>query len=359
MKNVMIITRNLKAGGAERVISLLSNNFCKNGLNCTILMLENEEIFYEINDQIELVPIEEKSRNKIIDKIKRYQTVRRYVKSEKPDIILTLPEEIGIFVLLSLVGIDIPIVVSERNNPWVMPWKKTTRILRKVIYPFAAGFIFQTEQASSFFPRYIREKSIVLPNPLELEKIPTPYNGERKKIIIGVGRLEKQKNFALLIEAFGKFYENHTDYSLKIYGEGSLHDELETLAGSLLPQYAYSFPGKSSNVLKEINDCSIFVLSSDYEGMPNALIEAMAMGVPVISTDCPSGGPARLINNGENGLLVPVRSISKLHEAMCLIAENEDYSRKLGINAAKIKQVFDSEVISRSWRDYLEKTYKK
>lgn len=358
MKKLMVITRNLKAGGAERVISQLVNNFCEEGIECIIVTIDDAHIFYTIDPRVKIYSVGKKSDKLYIDKFLKYKAVRKYAISEKPDVVLALPEEIGIFVIPALLGTGIPVVVSERNNPWVMPWKKETRLMRRLFYPFAAGFIFQTDQAASFFPKYIQKKGIVLPNPLDLVRIPEPWREKRRKEVVGAGRLEKQKNFKLLIQAFAQFYRNHPDYILTIYGEGSLRKELEELAASILPEGVYRFPGNVPNLLEQINGAAMFVLSSDYEGMPNVLIEAMAMGMPVISTDCPSGGPAYLINNRENGILIPVGDVDSLCKAMCKIAEDPEFSQCLGKNACLIKKKLDSAIISKKWREFLSSVAK-
>ncbi|MGH4140378.1 glycosyltransferase family 4 protein [Clostridium sp.] len=354
MKKLVFVTRNMMAGGAERVISQLANNFSRAGIQCTIVTLDNEEIFYQLDRTVKVHTIGRMSSNSYTDKFLKYKQLRLYINHEKPDIVLTLPEEIGIYVIPTLIGTNIPVIVSERNNPWVMPWKKVTRFMRKLFYPFASGFIFQTEQAASFFSLNIRTKGIILPNPLDLERIPEPWEGKRRKEIVGAGRLDKQKNFPLLIRAFSKFYKNHSDYVLTIYGEGSLKKELISLAASLLPKDVYDFPGSTRNLLEQMRGASMFVLSSDYEGMPNVVIEAMAMGMPVISTDCPSGGSAELIDNDKNGLLVQVDDVDALTEAMCKVAESKELSEKLGENAKEIRERLNCNVVAEKWRYYIE-----
>jgi glycosyltransferase involved in cell wall biosynthesis len=358
LNHLAIVTRSLQAGGAERVIAQLVLYLVKKNTKCTIIIL-NEKIFYSIPSQADIYTIGQKSKNKYIDKLIRYKKIRNYIKRLKPDVVLAFPEDVGIFVIPALLGTRLPVVVSERNNPWVMPWKKGTRLMRKLFYPFAAGIIFQTEQAASFFPRHIREKGIVLPNPLDLTRIPKPWAGARRKEIVGAGRLDKQKNFPLLIRAFARFHVQHPDYTLTIYGEGPLREELEKLASSLLPKDSYRFPGVTTELLERMRGAAMFVLSSDYEGLPNVLIEAMAMGLPVISTDCPSGGPANLIEDGRNGLLVPVGDENALYKAMSSIAESEELASMLGENALKIKEKLDAAVVAERWRNYLGEVAKK
>ncbi|MCX7883739.1 MAG: glycosyltransferase family 4 protein [Caloramator sp.] len=354
MKKIIFVTRNMKAGGAERVIAQIANNFSRLGIQCMIITLDNEEIFYQLDYAVKVHSIGRLSNNLYLDKFLKYKELRRYINANKPDIVVALPEDIGIFVIPALMGTNIPVVVSERNNPWVMPYKKITRILRRIFYPFASGLIFQTEQAASFFPKNIRKKGIVLPNPLDLERIPEPWRGERRKEIVGAGRLDKQKNFHLLIRAFAKFYIKHPDYILTIYGDGPLKNELINFASTLLPKKAYNFPGRTKELLEKMNGASMFVLSSDYEGMPNVVIEAMAMGMPVISTDCPSGGPAYLIKNGINGLLIPVNDVDALTEAMFKIVDSEELANKLGENAKGITERLNYNIVAEEWRNYIE-----
>lgn len=348
--NITVVTASMGAGGAERVIAQLLKEWCANGVECTLITLNKAPIFYPLPKQVEVLEIGVLSKKHYIDKLKKYVQVRKLIRKIKPDIVLALPEEIGIYVIGALLGMNVPVVVSERNNPWKMPYKKASRIVRKLMYPFAEGFIFQTSFAASFFPESIQRRGIVLKNPLDLARIPNPYEGTREKIIVGAGRLEPQKNFKLLIDAFSLFYKKHSNYKLVIYGEGTMRNELETYAAVRIPQDAYAFPGNVSNLLDRINSCSAFVLSSDYEGMPNVLIEAMAMGVPCVSTDCPSGGPKELIKDGINGFLVEVGDRDTLVQRLdTLVSGVGIYSE-----AQQIKEHFNSKRIANQWLAYLK-----
>jgi glycosyltransferase involved in cell wall biosynthesis len=176
----------------------------------------------------------------------------------------------------------------------------------KYLYKKADGFVFQTEDAAKYFEGIIKCDSKIIPNPINPKFIKEPYKGEREKNIVTVGRLESQKNQKMLIEAFGKIESKYPEYSLLIYGDGSKKEELQDLIKEKGLENKVILKGKIDDVENVIDKAKMFVLSSDYEGMPNALMEAMALGLPCISTDCPCGGPRYLMENGKSGLLVPV-----------------------------------------------------
>lgn len=349
---IVIVTRNMMGGGAERVIAQLADYFVNHEKECIIVTIDENEVFYQLDPRIRLIPVGKKHGNKLLDKWKRYREVRKIVKREKPELVLSLPEEIGIYVLAALLGTGVPVYVSERNNPWVMPDVKLTRILRRLMYPFAKGIIFQTEMAKSFFPKYIQKKSVVLPNPVDGSRIPQPCEGEREKVIVGAGRLFEQKNFPLLIRAFSLFAGNHPEFILRIYGEGYMLEELQTLVRQLKLTGRVEFPGKTPKLLEQMNPCAMFVLSSDYEGMPNVLLEAMCMGMPVISTDCPSGGPRELIVDGVNGFLVPVGDVTAMYQAMEACHQAE-ISQKLSENAYLLRRKLTDPSVFARWYSYL------
>jgi len=346
-----IVAKNMMRGGAERVIFQLIQYMLAQGHRVSLILVDDRPIQFDIPEACHVTVIGQQSPSAWKDKLLRYRQVRRTVKAHNCEIVLSMPEEIGIYVLPAMLGTGIPVVVSERNNPWVMPNKKITRILRKMVYPFADGLIFQTSFAASFFSEKLRKKGIILPNPLDLKRLPPEYTGQREKVIAGAGRLAPQKNFKLLIDGFSVFYQKHPDYRLVIYGEGSLREELTAYAARRLPEGICSFPGNVSDLPEHLNSVSAFVLSSDFEGMPNVLIEAMAMGVPCVSTDCPSGGPKELIENGVNGFLVPVGDAEALAQSL------EKLVTETGVhpNAQEICRRFDSLIVAAQWEDYLKK----
>ena len=265
-----------------------------------------------------------------------------------------MPEEISVKAIPFLIGLNIPIVVSERNNPWVMPRNKLNRILRKIYYKKVDGIVFQTNMAKSFFSKEIQKKGKVILNPLDYKRLPKEYEGPRRKVICGVGRLVEQKNHKLLIRAFSIIQKKHSDYKLVIYGDGHLKEELEQYAKDKLVSGSYEILPATNEVLNKINDVSIFVMSSDYEGLPNALIEAMALGLPVISTDCSSGGPRALIQNYKNGILVEPKNEEDMALAINELINNKKLADKLGRNAKKIKYRLEEENIMSQWEEFFK-----
>ena len=353
VEKIAIVTRNLHSGGAERVIAQLVNEWSKNGILCYLVLLDKSEIFYKIDNKVKIIELGKQSNNLYINKILIYKMVRETLIDLKPDIVLSLPEEIGIYVIMACIGTNLPIVVSERNNPWIMPYKKASRLIRRISYLFVDGLIFQTDNAKNFFSRKIREKGIVLPNPLDLSRIPEPFEGIRKKRIVAAGRLEPQKNFPLLVEAFGEFVKIHPDYSLSIYGEGSLRDRIQEIINKKGLEQVICLEGNSKNLLEDIKDASVFVLSSDYEGVPNVLIEAMASGIPVVSTDCKPGGAASLIDNYDNGIIVPTNQVHELANAMTYMIEHPNEAAQMSKKAMLIKEKVNSKKVSSHWLAFL------
>lgn len=354
MNKLLIVTHKMSGGGCERVIAQLLNCFARDGIECKLVTECGVPSFYDLPESVEQIYLTF-DQNLPARKIpKAYRKLRKLVKQEQPDVVLAMPEKVNVWTVLFLLGTGVPVVVSERNDPHRHPESRVKRILRSLLYPFARGFVFQTKEASRYFSRGIQKRGIVLDNPLDTSRIPARFEGERRRTVVAAGRLHEQKNFDLLIRAFARFYKTHHDYSLVIYGEGPEKDRLLKTASRLGIAGAVELAGQSKTLLTDINDSGMFVLSSDYEGMPNVLIEAMACGLPCIATDCPIGGVRSLIASGENGHLIPVGDEDALFEAMSKLADDESYAAWLGQHAAGIRTRLDETKVAKQWREYLE-----
>lgn len=363
MKKIMFYTMSLEKGGAERVISNLANELIKK-YKVTIVTNIKSESEYKLDSSVKHIKIDkttsEKKINKIIKKIGYYRTKKlcQIVEQEKPDIIIAFLPEPSFRILKLKNKIKTPIIISDRNDPNIEYKGIVLKNLMKKRYKKADGFIFQTKEAKEYFNSIIKCKSEVIYNAINKEFIIENPTEKRKKTIVSVGRLEKQKNHKLLIDAFEKFNKKDSSFELEIYGEGKLQGELKKMIESKGLNLKVHLMGKTDNVKKSISDASMFILSSDYEGMPNVLLEAMSMGIPCISTNCPIGGPKSIIKNEENGLLVETNNSEQLCEAMIRMSKDEELLKRIYDNHKAFLEEFDEKTIYKKWENYIENMIK-
>ncbi len=255
---------------------------------------------------------------------------------------------------MATLGIRKVALASERGDP--RSYSFIWRLLSKMIYPRYDGIVFQSDAARKCFGKRVKSRSIVIPNAsfLKDESI-TSYSGGTKDQIVSAGRFVPEKRFKDLIEAFAIVAEKLPNYELVIYGDGPLRSELNALIGSLGLSGKVALPGYINNVATLFLESKAFVLSSSSEGMPNVLLEAMSIGMPVISTDYGPGGIEALIENGVNGLVVPVGDLEKLADAILFMLTDRDAAMTMGNEALRIKDQFDPRVVGKKWVEYLQR----
>ena len=324
MKIVFVIP-DMPGGGTERVVALLSNEYAKKGHSVSIMLFAGKETAYALDDRIEVISMAGASSGSLRIRMKRLKNMREYFKRQKGCLIYSFSTIGTGFVVLSTVGLSRKMLVSERTDPNSCDHKP----YRNFFYRFAKVLVCQTREAADSFPGYLRRKTMVIPNPVDSKGLPGVYRGERKKKVVSLGRLEYPKNQELLIEAFEEFHKKFQEYTLHFYGKGTKEGILREMAAEKHLEDAIVFHGFCPDAAGEIVDSAMFVLSSDYEGVSNSMAEAMAMGIPVISTDCPPGGCRAYIENGRNGLLVPVGDAHALADAMKKVAEDRELAEKL------------------------------
>ena len=227
--------------------------------------------------------------------------------------------------------------------------------MKKNITYYAAkkcnGFIFQTEGIKKTFPIKVQKNSIVISNAISNKKVYDIYVHNKENVITAMGRLNSQKGFDTLIKAFSIVNKKNSSYILKIFGEGSDRDTLQNLIDNLNLHDYVQLCGTKSDAINDVANSKIFVLSSRYEGMPNALIEAMAAGTACISTDC-KFGPSELINDGKNGLLIPVDDVRTLSEKILFLIKNDSARENIEKEAMKIRKKLDANTIYKKYYDY-------
>lgn len=396
-KNIMMVMPVMKGGGAERVAAQLMNEFYRNGHNVRFLLTSSyadEIIRTDLHPEIPLVLMQEELKYKgeaffasvsrklasifcrlyeAADKSvpanfarwsfmtqygKEVKSLREIMKAEPDMTVIAFLQPAIPMVALAGQGLANKMVFSERGNPQrLMKHRYGRNFIERYYDPFSHG-VFQTQDAKNTYPNRIATKGVLIANPLKVD-LPMPYDGERRKTITTFCRISKQKNLPMLLKAFAKLHEEYPEYTLKIIGD-ALNEEGEMVLDELhqlIRQYELNdkviFEPFSKQVHHEILQDAMYVNSSDYEGMSNAMLESMAIGLPTICTDCPIGGAKAMIQDGENGMLVPVGDETSLHHAMKQIIEDGNFASKLSNNGRKIRDKLSLENIAKEWLELM------
>ncbi len=363
MKKVAFHLNCLAYGGTERVVSNLANRFAKEGYETIVATEWREKREYSLDSAVrrEIVGIDEKGeegkRGRLWKICQRHLRLRAFVKKERPDVLLAFGRKANYRSLLATVGMKQKVVVSVRTDPTGHYDRLSDRIQIPLLFRRAAGFVFQTVGQRDFFPAFVREKSVLILNPIHEKYLSAKRPASTEKTVAHSGRIQGFKNHEMLIRAFWRTHEKHPEYVLKCYGPdtgvGALQ-RAQACARELGAQEFVKFMGPCDDLEKQLPKAEIYAFSSDWEGLPNALMEAMAMGMPVVATDCPCGGPATLIRDGENGLLVPVGDEEAMANALCRLMDDPALARRLGENAKKIRDLASEDAVFARWRDWLE-----
>lgn len=366
VKSLMFHINNLSMGGAERVVINLSYQFTKLGIKVFIATNCYADEEYPLPDGVTRIHIgllegEEKlSRRK--KQFLRKDRLTRAIKDNKPEVVLSFCRNSNYRAVMAGRSARVPVIVSSRSNPAVDYAGKKQKLLSSYFYGKAAGAVFQSEEAKSFFTKKIQSKAVVILNPLNEKYLNCKKADKRRKAIVTAGRLDEAKDQITLIKAYERLMDDYPEYTLEIYGGKSVDNtwyQLKEYVESHKLKDKVLFMGNCSELEKKMFDGAVFVLSSKYEGMPNALIEAMAMGIPVVSTDCPCGGPAILIKNGVNGYLCKVSDEADMEGAIRKYLENPDRAEEMAKEAMSVKEKMLPENIAAKWLEYIDKCLSK
>lgn len=329
---IVFITPNMTGGGTEKVISLFANEYVKRGIEVAIMMFAGDKCAYPLDERVELVCVSPQSHGSARVRLERLKNMRAYFKKNEGCHIFSFCTMGTVFGGLAITGLRCPMLVAERTDPR----SSGHDLIRNLAYRRAKQLVVQTEESLNYLPSSFRKKAYRLPNPVD-ETVPLPFEGIRSKRVVYLGRLEPEKNPLLLLEAFARFEKEYPEYQLEYYGAGSLEEELRRRAKELRIEGKVVWHGFRQDAKQRITDAGMFVLPSNYEGISNAMVEALAMGLPVIATDCPIGGAASYIHDGENGLLVPIKDAEKMAEAMKRLAGEPGLAAKLSENARRLR----------------------
>lgn len=347
---ILFYINTINHGGAERVIVNLANAFSKE-YHCVLVTSYKSDWEYSVNINVKRIILCKKTQKSFLRRnIELTGKLRKVIISEKPDVTISFMAEPNFRNIIATARLKIPTVISIRNDPEKEYPTVLFELAAKLLYPLATRIVFQTEDAKNWFPKSIRRKSHIIYNPIDNVFYENRYDGIRKNIVT-TGRLVAQKNHKMLIRAFAEIVKYVPD-NLIIYGDGELRNELETYVKKLDLSERVLLPGTTKDVTQAIRKAKLFVLSSDYEGMPNSLMEAMALGVPCISTDCPCGGPRMLL---KGKCLIPVKDYKSLGEQMMNILLDKQQIIELSNYAISCAEQFKSERVYKEWNSVLGK----
>lgn len=361
MKRIVFVIDRLSTGGAERVAAAVANEISnrKEYETYVITYADKEEKEYYLSERVVRYAISKVNYGRVRTIAYKYRTLKKLLAEIDPYCVcsLTIPKT-NVVLMSATRNRKYPIILSERNDPARFPVEKSMRIARTLMYEKCDGIVFQTYGAKSYFSESIKSKSAVIPNPLTAS-LPERYTAERERIIVNFCRIEPQKNLKLLIDAFRLIAEEFQDYTLEIWGEGSQKEELQHYVNANGLSGRIRFHGYSGDIHNQIRNASLFVSSSDYEGISNSMLEAMAIGLPVICTDCPPGGARATIEDGMNGRLVPVGDENALAEAMRDLLSNPTKLDAYGKRASELREKLRADIIAQEWVDVIEEVRKK
>lgn len=357
MKNCLLYVSCMQRGGTERMVSVYTKRLLEKGCQAAVLTNFRVGDEYELPEDAPRLNLQERIRvsgNRALNYIRRLREIRGICKSRGAEVAVAFGKSNALRLLLACAGLKTKVIIAVRTDPAAEYGGRAEAWLMKKLFALADGFIFQTRMQRDFFGRRIAKKSAIVPNSIEESFLQERYTGERENKIVSVGRLHAIKNHKLLLRSFARIAARTPETELVIWGEGSFRRELEQEIVRLGLQGRASLPGTVDDVAEQIKKAAVFVLSSDREGMPNALLEAMALGVPSISTDCPCGGPAEIIQDGKNGYLVRVGDEERLAERMIKLLSDKELQESFSTAAVGVRRRFSEKNTFDRFYEYLE-----
>lgn len=353
---IVFVQAGLGAGGAEKNIAAIARHRAAHGDDVHVLSmsLPPEGTYFTHSEQVTIHIMPDGGQGRLLQ-LRRLFYIRRMLRRLAPDLVISFLTKINVLVLCAVPERGFPVVASERNNPEVQRKHPLWRHLNEFALGRADKIVMLTERARSILPEKLKLRSEVIYVPCA-PPANIRYRNREQAQVVAVGRLDHQKGFDLLIEAFAKVHRDNPHATLTIYGEGKERSRLAALIEELHLQDVVKLPGLTSGSGDWIEQGDIFVFSSRHEGFGNALAEATAAGMPSISFDC-DFGPSEIITHGETGLLVPLGDVKKLADAILELLSDQELQRRLSQSARmRNSKLFDPELILAQWDDVIRNT---
>ncbi len=344
---IMMVINDLRCGGAERVFVYIADGLSQHFDVHVINTMGQYYDFFSIQ-KAKYHSVEKLYGDPHLRHLKRVAKLQKLYDDIMPDVIIAFLDEAIAYA--GSIARNCPLIVSERNDPNHANDDEIIEVGRRETYNNCELIVVQSTDAEKYFSDFKCSSQIIkIVNPLAIMGDIVPYK-DRKNEIVAVGRLSEQKNYPLMIIAFSEFVQVHPEYVLRIYGkEYGMRDEYIELARRYRVNNKVIFMGESSNVIEDIKHAKMFLMTSNYEGLPNALLEAMGMGIPPICTEC-FGGIRDLVLHENNGLLVPIGNKNAIVAALCQVAENSELAERISIEATKVRLNFEANTILNKWR---------
>ncbi len=333
-------------GGAERVISLLANHYCRSGWNVDIVLLLANKVEYDLDEKIHIVDLTASGNSYAQKALSWLPKIRAYLKEKRPERVVSFVARINALVLTAALGLKIPVIVSERNDPRRDGRGRVMQAYCNLIYRTATSIVYQTAYEKACFSRALEHKGVVIANPVSVAVKKQSADGSLFRIVTA-GRLAEQKNHIMLIQAVAAVQAKGRKVVCDIYGEGPYRKQTEDAIRECGVQDTVTLQGNVKDIHQQLSTASLFVMTSNYEGLSNALIEAMMMRFPCITTDY--DGVNELIRDGDNGLIVARNDSKGLAHAILRVMEEEGLAFRLGNNAERSAEIYKSENVLTQW----------
>ena len=343
MKKIVFVSGRLGGGGSERVLTLIANELLKRGYDVSIITFGRYEEYrnnYENSCPVYAI--------NFTNDFNQIAGIRKKIKGISPDVVIAFEYYIAMKTVIACFGLKLKVIVSERNDPHKLDSHVLKRILRNYLYKKSDCLVCQTNDSADYFNKLGVNNTKVIPNPVK-DNLPKWDISHKEKIIINFCKLEKQKNLPMLIRSCKEIVAHHPDFALHIYGEGTEKENLERIIAEEGLKETVSIYPFSHNIHEIVSKCFMFVSSSDYEGLSNSMLEAMAIGIPVVCTDCPIGGANMLIKDGENGFLARTGNLYSLSSKIIFVIEHPELLGRISENSRDVIKHLSLKNITHMW----------
>ena len=349
--HIIIVINEIKCSGVSKIVCWLSNSLSEKGNEVYLYTFMGNEDFYNVSSRVNRLKDNISESNRIIRTHRLIKRLRKIYKEKNINIAVAFSPITSLAVILSCFGNKTKSVVAERNDPYLD--KSSVATFCRKMYRFADGAVFQSNGAAEYFPVSLRNRCVIISNPVKLCEH-TKDCSNRDNVIAHVSRLDiHQKRQDLLLESFKLIRESFPQYKLKIYGDGYDRNKLEDLSKELKISDAVVFCGKTNNSYEALMECKLFLFTSDFEGMPNVLLEAISSGTPVVTTDYSPGGANELITDNSCGYVVKRGDVQEIANSVCNMLENEDLLNSFANNALIASKKYSPDKILEMWNSYL------